>query len=116
MSDRNVIHKQVIRLNENLNPTALVYEFGVPIDALMVDIQWDSTDPHGIAFWYQTAFRGLDDPGHELKFWKMIVKDTGEAYPAGCSHQATVVRNGIVLHVLDAEGFIIEWAPCCAHD
>lgn len=109
MAGRSVIHKQVIELKENLIPFP-EYTFEVPEDAEMVDIQWDATNQFGIAFWYKTALPASDFEGQDLKFWKMLVRDTGESFPEECLHQATVVRDGIVLHVLNAPGSEITWA------
>lgn len=109
MSGQAVIYKQVIELKENLVPFP-EYSFEVPIDAEMVDIQWDPVNRFGIAFWYKTALPVSGFEGQEVKFWKMIVRDTGESFPEDCIHQATVVCDGIVLHVLNAEGSEITWA------
>ena len=104
-----VIHKQVIKLT-----TAMFLEkqtFEVPIDAEIVEIDWDTREMDGIAFWYKIEDPdNKDDQGKEVKFWSFYIRGTGHPFPEECIHQATVVRDTFAWHILAAEGCEIEWS------
>lgn len=102
-----VIHKQVLKLTTSMVLDRQTFE--VPVDAEMVDIGWDTRELDGIAFWYKTHMPDPNSPGEEVKYWKFFIRGTGFAYPADCTHLATVARDGFAWHVLDADGNNIEW-------
>jgi hypothetical protein len=104
----SVIHKQVIRMSSVMVIDEQIFE--VPIDAEMVEIDWDTRDLHGIAFWYTIELPDENAPGQEVKYWKFMVRGTGHPYPAKATHLATVTRDSFAWHVLDADGKNINWA------
>jgi hypothetical protein len=105
-----VIHKQVVKLT-----TAMFLErqtFEVPIDAEMVEIDWDTREFDGIAFWYKIEMpENLDELSERpVKQWSFYIRGTGHAFPEEATHLATVVRDGFAWHLLDADGSNISWA------
>lgn len=109
MSGLETIHKQVLKLT-----TARILDvqtFEVPIDAEMVEINWDPRQLDGIAFWYKIAVPDEGAIDRSIKLWSFYIRRSGDVFPRGCYHLATVVRDGFAWHVLDADGDNIEWAP-----
>jgi hypothetical protein len=102
-----VIHKQIIKLTTSMVLDRQAFE--VPVDAEMVDINWDTREFDGIAFWYKTHMPDPNAPGEEVKYWSFFIRGTGFAYPDYCTHLATVVRDGFAWHVLDADGKNVNW-------
>lgn len=103
-----VIHKQVVRITSAMFMERQTFE--VPIDAEMVEIDWDTRELHGVAFWYKIAEPVKDAPGREVKFWSFYIRGTGHPFPEHARHLATVVRDGFAWHLLDADGSNINWA------
>lgn len=114
MAGNAVIHKQIIDLEtvRLLSPLTgeEVLTFEVPIDAEMVDIQWDTKNPTGIAFWYKLFVPVEGARPRDTKNWKFLVAGTGHAFPECCTHLASVVRDGYAWHILDYDGGNITWA------
>src|SRR3954468_3432571 len=108
MEQMAVIHKQVISMASSIIVDAQTFE--VPHDAEMVEINWDTRDLHGIAFWYRIIQEGDDPQGHKVKYWRFLIRGTGHLFPEECTHLATVVRDGFAWHVLDPDGDNIDWA------
>ena len=104
-----VIHKQILRMT---NAQILeVQTFEVPADAEMVDINWDTRQLDGIAFWYKISVdEDLEPRYQKTKAWSFYIRRTGNPFPEGCTHMATVVRDVFAWHVLDADGNNISWA------
>jgi hypothetical protein len=109
MTAMSTIHKQVLTLTSAR--ILGVQTFEVPLDAEMVDIQWDPRRLDCVAFWYKISVPDEGAAERPVKLWSFYIRRSGDVFPEGCYHLATVVRDGFAWHVLDADGNNIEWAP-----
>lgn len=99
MAGKSVIHKQVFSLETAQLTDTQVFE--VPIDAEVVDIQWDTRDPMGIAIWYKTLVPIEGDRPRNRIHWILAVRGTGHDFPEEWLHLSVVVREGFAWHLFD---------------